>query len=246
MPVLCAWLQVYQRVKQYRHWHLWRNIPKLSEGLACYRCAALWDKYVFIRVVSWSKTLELQERSKIPLSVIYFGALTTSIITTLRKFFTILFSVLIFGDEIDWKQKIGAGVVFIGIILDITAKKTKVEPLKPTMNEPEEIKMSLLSKGTRAITMLMHLSIYHVNSTIEKMTQMAKRQRACWQIQTTTMISNMKYLTLTIESHIFKAFLYNKLLCIIISVSLCFLWLMHWTELKHSRCFFGMVVIIVR
>ena len=138
----------------------------------------------------------MQERSKIPLSVIYFGALTTSIITTLRKFFTILFSVLIFGDEIDWKQKIGAGVVFIGIILDITAKKTKVEPLKPTMNEPEEIKMSLLSKGTRAITMLMHLSIYHVNSTIEKMTQMAKRQRACWQIQTTTtMISNMKYLT---------------------------------------------------
>ena len=102
------------------------------------------------------------------LSVIYFGALTTSIITTLRKFFTILFSVLIFGDEIDWKQKIGAGVVFIGIILDITAKKTKVEPLKTTANKNEEIKMSLLSKGNRAITMLMHLSICHVNSAIER------------------------------------------------------------------------------
>ena len=77
--------------------------------------------------------------------VIYFGALTTSIITTLRKFFTILFSVLIFGDEIDWTQKIGAGVVFLGIVLDITAKKqNKVEPAE---NPVEEIKMSLLDNG---------------------------------------------------------------------------------------------------
>ena len=82
-------------------------------------------------------------------SVIYFGALTTSIITTLRKFFTILFSVLIFGDEIDWTQKIGAGVVFIGIILDMTAKKNnKVKPqVNGSSEERDEIKMSLLSKG---------------------------------------------------------------------------------------------------
>ena len=77
--------------------------------------------------------------------VIYFGALTTSIITTLRKFFTILFSVLIFGDEIDWTQKIGAGVVFLGIVLDITAKKqNKVEQAEKPV---EEIKMSLLDNG---------------------------------------------------------------------------------------------------
>ena len=63
----------------------------------------------------------------------------------MRKFFTILFSVLIFGDEIDWTQKIGAGVVFLGIVLDITAKKqNKVEPVEKPV---EEIKMSLLDNG---------------------------------------------------------------------------------------------------
>ena len=93
------------------------------------------------------------------LSVIYFGALTTSIITTLRKFFTILFSVLIFGDKIDWTQKIGAGVVFIGIILDMTAKKNnKVKPQHNRSNkEQDEIKMSLLSKGKRWLKL--HLTL---------------------------------------------------------------------------------------
>jgi len=76
------------------------------------------------------------------LCVIQFGTLTTSIITTLRKFFTILGSVLIFGDAMDTRKKIGAGIVFLGIIVDITAKNRKsvqVEPEKVEMNQLEEI-----------------------------------------------------------------------------------------------------------
>ena len=94
--------------------------------------------------------------------VIYFGALTASIVTTLswdfnlffaiqwwlfviicigkdwnpknRKFFTLLCSVLVFGDKIDLQQGIGAVIVFLGIILDMTSKKSnqkssKVEPV---------------------------------------------------------------------------------------------------------------------
>lgn len=38
------------------------------------------------------------------LCVIQFGTLTTSIITTLRKFFTLLGSILIFEDTIDLQQ----------------------------------------------------------------------------------------------------------------------------------------------
>ena len=30
---------------------------------------------------------------------------------------------LLFGDRIDLKQKIGAGIVFIGIIIDVTSKR---------------------------------------------------------------------------------------------------------------------------
>ena len=128
-------------------------------------------------------------------SVIYFGALTTSIITTLRKFFTILFSVLIFGDEIDWTQKIGAGVVFIGIILDMTAKKNnKVKPqVNGSSEERDEIKMSLLSKGKWWLKL--HLTPRgqkRTNLTPTIKTTIQKKKSYLLMMKTTL---NMKYLT---------------------------------------------------
>ena len=57
------------------------------------------------------------------LCVVEFGTLTTSIITTLRKFFTLLGSAIIFGDSFDFKKKIGAGIVLFGIVLALLFKK---------------------------------------------------------------------------------------------------------------------------
>jgi len=47
-----------------------------------------------------------------------FGPLMTSIVTTTRKFFTILASVIIFQHPITFTQGIGTSLVFLGLILD--------------------------------------------------------------------------------------------------------------------------------
>ncbi|XP_006638216.2 solute carrier family 35 member B1 [Lepisosteus oculatus] len=57
-------------------------------------------------------------QSFIFMTVVYFGPLTCSIITTTRKFFTILGSVLIFGNSISTMQWVGTVLVFLGLGLD--------------------------------------------------------------------------------------------------------------------------------
>ncbi|KAG1927735.1 solute carrier family 35 member B1 [Pimephales promelas] len=52
------------------------------------------------------------------MTVVYFGPLTCSIITTTRKFFTILGSVLLFGNVISPLQWFGTILVFLGLGLD--------------------------------------------------------------------------------------------------------------------------------
>ncbi|KAG7459772.1 hypothetical protein MATL_G00214150 [Megalops atlanticus] len=52
------------------------------------------------------------------MTVVYFGPLTCSIITTTRKFFTILGSVLLFGNVITTMQWVGTVLVFLGLGLD--------------------------------------------------------------------------------------------------------------------------------
>ena len=47
-----------------------------------------------------------------------FGPLPCSIATTTRKFFTVLASVIIFGNALTNKQWLGAAFVFTGLILD--------------------------------------------------------------------------------------------------------------------------------
>ena len=48
------------------------------------------------------------------MTVVSFGPLTCSIITTTRKFFTILGSVLLFGNVITSMQWVGTLLVFLG------------------------------------------------------------------------------------------------------------------------------------
>lgn len=58
------------------------------------------------------------------MTVVYFGPLTCSIITTTRKFFTILGSVLLFGNVINTMQWVGTILVFLGLGLDAKFGKT--------------------------------------------------------------------------------------------------------------------------
>lgn len=52
------------------------------------------------------------------MTVVYFGPLTCSIITTTRKFFTILASVIFFANPISSMQWVGTVLVFLGLGLD--------------------------------------------------------------------------------------------------------------------------------
>ncbi|KAJ8245923.1 hypothetical protein GJAV_G00261750 [Gymnothorax javanicus] len=52
------------------------------------------------------------------MTVVYFGPLTCSIITTTRKFFTILGSVILFGNVMSGMQWVGTILVFLGLGLD--------------------------------------------------------------------------------------------------------------------------------
>ncbi|TRZ07973.1 hypothetical protein HGM15179_019135 [Zosterops borbonicus] len=67
-------------------------------------------------------------QSFIFMTVVYFGPLTCSIITTTRKFFTILASVVLFANPISPLQWVGTVLVFLGLGLDAkfgkVAKKT--------------------------------------------------------------------------------------------------------------------------
>ncbi|BES97081.1 unnamed protein product [Nesidiocoris tenuis] len=54
-----------------------------------------------------------------------YGTLTTSIITTTRKFFTVFSSILIFGHVLRGRQWVGIVLVFAGLLLDIYYGKSK-------------------------------------------------------------------------------------------------------------------------
>ncbi|XP_055683207.1 solute carrier family 35 member B1 homolog [Lutzomyia longipalpis] len=68
-----------------------------------------------------------------------FGPLACSVVTTTRKFFTVLFSVLIFGNPLIPRQWAGAILVFLGLFSDIFINKKPPAPpqatKKPLMKE---------------------------------------------------------------------------------------------------------------
>ena len=74
-----------------------------------------------------------------------FGPLPCSIITTTRKFFTVLGSVIMFGNTLLTHQWCGAVLVFVGIFLDGAYGKQKP---KPTVEHQKiEIESGRLNKS---------------------------------------------------------------------------------------------------
>ncbi|XP_065919935.1 solute carrier family 35 member B1-like [Dysidea avara] len=57
------------------------------------------------------------------MTIMAFGPLTLSLVTTTRKFFTILASVLLFSNSLLWRQWIGVLLVFSGLAFDIVFSK---------------------------------------------------------------------------------------------------------------------------
>ncbi len=60
-----------------------------------------------------------------------FGPLPCSIITTTRKFFTVLGSVIFFGNALSNRQWLGAVLVFAGLFLDAAFGKSKAKTEDP-------------------------------------------------------------------------------------------------------------------
>merc|ERR1711936_1508772 len=63
-----------------------------------------------------------------------FGPLPCSIITTTRKFFTVLASVIFFGNSLVLRQWVGTFLVFIGIFLDGMYGKQKPQTISESRN----------------------------------------------------------------------------------------------------------------
>ncbi|XP_006099012.1 solute carrier family 35 member B1 isoform X2 [Myotis lucifugus] len=118
--------------------HMMLNINLWSTlllGAAILFTGELWeflsfaDRYpaIIYNILLFGLTSALGQ-SFIFMTVVYFGPLTCSIITTTRKFFTILASVILFANPISSMQWVGTVLVFLGLGLDAKfgkgAKKT--------------------------------------------------------------------------------------------------------------------------
>lgn len=64
-----------------------------------------------------------------------FGPLACSVVTTTRKFFTVLCSVIFFGNALTSRQWIGTVLVFFGLFADAAFGKGKGAPKKTEKNE---------------------------------------------------------------------------------------------------------------
>ena len=78
-------------------------------------------------VISW--IVQLSAMSAIGqlfifLTITSFGPLACSLVTTTRKFFTVLFSVILFGNSLTNQQWLGTSFVFLGLGLDMFFGKT--------------------------------------------------------------------------------------------------------------------------
>lgn len=100
-----------------RHPELWRDLAMLAI------CGALGQLFIFMMVSQ-------------------FGPLACSVVTTTRKFFTVLFSVLFFGNSLAGRQWFGAVLVFTGLFADmITGKRKAAESSKEKEKKEEKEKL---------------------------------------------------------------------------------------------------------
>jgi len=90
--------------------------------------------HIFTLLLAFSCTSAIGQHF-IFLTVVTFGPLSTSIITTTRKFFTILCSVLIFRNPMIARQWFGTLLVFTGLTLDAIFGKSTQKPLLPSVEK---------------------------------------------------------------------------------------------------------------
>jgi solute carrier family 35 (UDP-galactose transporter), member B1 len=70
-----------------------------------------------------------------------FGSLPTFLTTTMRKFFTVLFSVVIFKHQLIVRQWIATGLIFTALLLDVIfSRKKDSEEYSESENETENLK----------------------------------------------------------------------------------------------------------
>lgn len=109
-------------------YHMMLNINLWSTlvlGIAVLTTGEVWDFLSFTErfpsilynILLFGLTSALGQ-TFIFMTVVYFGPLTCSIVTTTRKFFTILGSVILFGNVISSMQWVGTVLVFLGLGLD--------------------------------------------------------------------------------------------------------------------------------
>lgn len=70
-----------------------------------------------------------------------FGPLACSVVTTTRKFFTVLFSVVVFGNELSERQWFGAIVVFGAIFADMIIGKKAASKKLVGKDKIEKVKL---------------------------------------------------------------------------------------------------------
>eukprot|EP01116_Phalansterium_solitarium_P004757 TRINITY_DN15866_c0_g1_i1.p1 TRINITY_DN15866_c0_g1~~TRINITY_DN15866_c0_g1_i1.p1 ORF type:complete len:331 (-),score=79.09 TRINITY_DN15866_c0_g1_i1:389-1381(-) len=64
-------------------------------------------------------------------TVVQFDSLMLSLVTTTRKFFSIVISVIVFGHHLNMYQWLSVGVVFVGLgLFELTSKKSHAPPKK--------------------------------------------------------------------------------------------------------------------
>lgn len=67
-----------------------------------------------------------------------FGPLACSVVTTTRKFFTVLCSVILFGNVLIPRQWLGAVLVFAGLFADMFYGKKPPAAKKPTATKDKD------------------------------------------------------------------------------------------------------------
>ena len=78
----------------------------------------IWKHPSLISDIALFSSLSAVGQLFIFLTVAEFGPLSCSIVTTTRKFFTVLSSVFLFGNNLTPTQWIGTTFVFLGLTLD--------------------------------------------------------------------------------------------------------------------------------
>merc|ERR1712226_1394981 len=111
--------------------NLW-SIGYLSLVLLIFRIGEVVEFVQFIQrhpavliEVAWFSFSSAVGQSFIFLCVTEFGPLPCSIITTVRKLFTVLASVIYYGHSLITRQWLGTVFVFAGIFLDVLYGKEK-------------------------------------------------------------------------------------------------------------------------